>query len=429
VPKNDLPPPSLTLTKPQARRFLLAHQRLWPPRQLPGKTGVLDYIRHAGCIQFDPIQVVGRNADLVLQARVAGYRPAWLQELLYAERQLLDGWDKVAAIHLTSDWPYFARTRAAMRQRHGGPEQAAMAIAPAVLQAIRERGPLASGDLGHDGRIDWFWGQPIRLARATLETLYYMGELVIHHRVGTQRVFELAERLLPAELLAAPDPNPGDADYQDWHVLRRVGGLGLANPGATEYWLGILDVKSEARRAALRRLVERGQVAAVAVEELPGRVFFMRAADLPTLPRDPTGSEAIDRQPPPPPQAAIVGPLDNLMWDRALLRWVFDFDYVWEVYKPAAQRRYGYYVLPVLYGDRFIARFDPAFDKRQRELTIANWWWEAGVTPDEAVQAALRKCFQEFLGYLGAERLRLGKAVTGDTVLLSAVQDVGLPMS
>jgi len=94
----------------------------------------------------------------------------------------------VAAIHLTSDWPYFARTRAAMRQRHGGPEQAAMAIAPAVLQAIRERGPLASGDLGHDGRIDWFWGQPIRLARATLETLYYMGELVIHHRSDAARL-------------------------------------------------------------------------------------------------------------------------------------------------------------------------------------------------------------------------------------------------
>jgi uncharacterized protein YcaQ len=314
-----------------------------------------------------------------------------------------------------------------VRQRHGGPEQAAMAIAPAVLQAIRERGPLSSGDLGHDGRIDWFWGQPIRLARATLETLYFMGELVIHHRVGTQRVFELAERLLPAELLAAPDPNPGDADYQDWHVLRRVGGLGLAHPGATEYWLGILDVKSEARRAALRRLVERGQAVAVGVEELPGKVFFMRAADLPALPRDPTGSEALDGQSPPPPQAAIVGPLDNLMWDRTLLRWVFDFDYVWEVYKPAAQRRYGYYVLPVLYGDRFIARFDPAYDKRRRELTIANWWWEAGVAPDEAMQAALAGCFREFLGFLGAERLRLGEAVAGDNFLLGVVQDAGLP--
>jgi uncharacterized protein YcaQ len=186
--------------------------------------------------------------------------------------------------------------------------------------------------------------------------------------------------------------------------------------------LGILDVKSEARRAALRRLVERGQAAAVGVEELPGRVFFIRTADLPAL-------EALDREPPPPPQAAIVGPLDNLMWDRALLRWVFDFDYVWEVYKPAAQRRYGYYVLPVLYGDRFIARFDPAFDKRKRELTIANWWWEAGVTPDEATQAALAGCFREFLRYLGAERLRLGEAVTDDNIVFRAAQDVGLPIS
>jgi uncharacterized protein YcaQ len=153
----------------------------------------------------------------------------------------------------------------------------------------------------------------------------------------------------------------------------------------------------------------------------------MRAADLPALPRDPTGSEALDGQSPPPPQAAIVGPLDNLMWDRTLLRWVFDFDYVWEVYKPAAQRRYGYYVLPVLYGDRFIARFDPAYDKRRRELTIANWWWEAGVAPDEAMQAALAGCFREFLGFLGAERLRLGEAVAGDNFLLGVVQDADLP--
>jgi uncharacterized protein YcaQ len=112
------------------------------------------------------------------------------------------------------------------------------------------------------------------------------------------------------------------------------------------------------------------------------------------------------------------------MWDRALLRWLFDFDYVWEVYKPAAQRRYGYYVLPVLYGDRFVARFDPAFDKRQsrragrqRELTITNWWWEAAVAPEEAMQSALRGCLREFMRYLGADHLRLGEAVVGEPSL------------
>jgi uncharacterized protein YcaQ len=101
--KITLPSPTMTLSKAQARRFLLAHHRLWPPRQLEGKMGVLDYVRHAGCIQFDPINVVGCNPDLVLQSRVVGYRAVLLDELLYQDRHLVDGYDKVASIYLTAD--------------------------------------------------------------------------------------------------------------------------------------------------------------------------------------------------------------------------------------------------------------------------------------------------------------------------------------
>ena len=105
------------------------------------------------------------------------------------------------------------------------------------------------------------------------------------------------------------------------------------------------------------------------------------------------------------------------MWDRSLLRWVYDFDYVWEVYKPAAQRKYGYYVLPVLYGDRFVARFDPAFDKKTRKLTISNWWWEEGVQPDEAMQAAIAASFGGFMGYLDASSIQLGEEVAREKPL------------
>lgn len=392
-------PPTLTLSKTEARRFLLMHHRLWPPRSLAGKAGILEFIRHVGCIQFDPIDVVGRNPDLVLQSRVADYRRSLLEEMLYGDHQLLDGWDKQAGIYPVTDWPYFARHRARTAQRHGDPSNPPMAIAPAVLQAIRERGPLSSIDLDHAGTVDWFWG-PTRLGRATLEILHGMGEVTIHHRVGTRRFFELTEKLVPADLLAAPDPNPTIEEYQDWHVLRRVGGLGLAKAVAGEYWYGILDVKTEARQAALARLVERGDLVAVAVEGVANRTFFIRAADLPTVQAAQACRELM-------PQAAILAVLDNIMWDRDLLRLVFDFDYVWEVYKPAVQRKYGYYVLPVIYGDRFVARFDPAFDKKTRELTIANWWWAEGIRPDEAMQAALADCFRAFMRYLDAGRLRL----------------------
>ena len=287
MPKTNLPSPSMTLSKTHARRFLLAHQRLWPPRQLKGKTGIVDFIRHVACIQFDPINVVGRNPDLVLQSRVADHRPVLLEELLYTDRQLLDGWDKMAAIYLAADWPHFARHRAYMREKRDAPFNPPTEIASAVIEAIRERGPLSSIDLKQMDKVDWHWGQPVRVVRASLERLYTRGELGIHHRVGSRRVFDSIERLLPAELLAAPDPNETDEDYQNWRVLRRVGGLGLANPSAAEYWGTIwgmtLGAKSEVRRVVLARLVERGDLVAVAVEDVPRRTFFIHTADLPTL--------------------------------------------------------------------------------------------------------------------------------------------------
>ena len=423
--KTRIPPATLTLNLQDARRFMLAHQRLWPPRQLAGKVGIMSFFQQVGSIQFDPINRVGRNPDLVLQSRLAGYQPHLLEALLYTDRQLLDGWDKVASIHPTHDWPYFARYRETIRQRHRsmpmripppmveevhrkGPP---MEMAPAILEAIRDRGPLSSLDLKQQERIDWHWGQPTTIARALLETLYAMGDLVVHHRVGTRRAFELAERALPADLHSARDPHESEEAYQDWHVLRRVGGLGLANPGSGEQWLGILGTKSAGRKATLSRLVEGGEMVSVAVEGLSSRTFFMRSADLPTL-------NLVRNEAPPKTGAAIIGALDNLTWDRDMLRWIFDFDYVWEVYKPAAKRKYGYYVLPVIYGDRFVARFDPAWDRKKWQLTITNWWWEAGVEPDEEMAEALVACFREFMNYLGAQQIDLGTEVAGDKRLL-----------
>jgi uncharacterized protein YcaQ len=388
MPNQTLTQPPLAINKTIARRFLLSHQFLLPPRRLKSKKGITDFIQHAGCIQYDPINVVGRNPDLVLQSRIKDYQPDQLEELLYTDRVLLDGWDKVQSIYTTTDWPFFSRYRTSMRVRRGLPRPPEE-TAQLVLEAIQERGPLSSLDLKSMEKIDWYWGKPVPLEKATLETLYATGEILVHHKVNTRRIFDLTERLLPPEVMARPDLNESDEDYQDWHILRRVGGIGLANPSASEFWLGIQGVNTRIRRALLTRMVEKGDLIPVEVEGIPKRDFYMRTTDLPAL-------EAIQMDRSPKPGAAVIGALDNLMWDRDLLRWIFDFDYVWEVYKPVSKRKYGYYVLPVLYGDRFIARFDPAFDKKKRIFTINNWWWEDGVKVDERVQAALVDCFQPF---------------------------------
>ncbi len=390
----------MTCTRAQARRFLLQHQGLWPPRALSGPAGVLAFLRRVRCIQFDPLDVVGRNPDLVLQSRVGDFRPEMLSDLLYCDRLLLDGWDKQMSIVCTEDWPFFSRQRAAART---DPRQSAppiLASLPAVRRELQERGPLSSLDLALDESIDWHWA-PTRLARAALESMYFWGELVVHHKVRTRKVYDFAQNCLPPKLLAAPEPNPDEAGYHDWYVRRRLGSVGLLADRPGDAWLGIEGLKTPERRAALSRLVAAGQVAAVRLEE-SGDKYYLRAEDLTELAAAGREAAGTVRH-----EAAILAPLDNLLWDRRMLAELFGFAYRWEVYKPAAERTYGYYVLPVLAGDRFVARFEPGRDRAARSLIIRNWWWEPGVEPSPTLVGALTECFTKFIEYLGAERMAL----------------------
>ena len=388
----------LALTNQQARRFILAHQGLWPPRDLEGKAGVLDYMRRVRCIQFDPLNIVGQNPELVLQARVSDFRSAMLQELLYEDRKLVDGWDKNMSIYCVEDWPCFHRTRESARRGLGNSSRPATSILPQVRKAITERGPLSSIDLDFNQTVDWPWA-PTRMARAALESMYSWGELVIHHKVHTRKVYDFASHHIPEELLSAPDPNQTEEQYHDWYVLRRIGSIGLLWNRSGDAWLGIRGIKSKERQAALARLLRQGQVVEVHVKDMT-LPLYMRSEDRIHLDRtlDPDGSL---------PRAAILAPLDNLLWDRRFVEELFDFYYRWEVYKPVAERRYGYYVLPILYGDRFVARFEPGRDKESGALTIKQWWWESKVTPSKRMQSELIHCFRRFLSYLGTDDLRV----------------------
>jgi len=387
-----------TITKSHARRILLAQQGLWPPYSLQGKSGVLEYIRRVGCIQFDPLNIVSRSPELALQARVSDFHPGMLEELLYQDRKLLDGLDKNMAIYSLQDRPYFQRRRDSARQRAGKSHAAVEAILPQVRKAIGDHGPLSSIDLDFNQSVDWAWA-PTRVARAALESMYFWGELVIHHKVNTRKVYDFACNHLPPELLSASDPNQHEEQYHDWYVHRRIGGIGLLWNRSGDAWLGMSGIKSKERSAALARLLEAEKIIQLRVEgiDMP---FYMRSEDFLCLEETQSGTA-------PASQAAILAPLDNLLWDRRLVKDLFDFEYLWEVYKPASERRYGYYVLPVLYGDRFIARFEPRRDKNNGVITIKNWWWEADVTFSKDMKSELRRCFNRFLDYLGADSLQI----------------------
>lgn len=417
--KSPLPPPQISVSRDQSRRFVLAHQFLLPPRSLNGKSGVIEILRRLGCIQFDPVNVVGWNPDLVLQARLGDYRAAMLDELLYTDRVLWDGFDKVASIHLSEDWPSFARRRAHQGENLRFTENEPQRLMPMLLDKIRENGPLSSADLEVSPRVNGYWGFPIRLERAALENLYLTGVIGIHHRVGTRRYFDLAERLLPAEIYNTPEPNTSLLDYHDWHVLRRIGGLGLAHPGSGEHWLGILHMMAGERTASLNRLIERGQVVHASVDGLSGQSYMLRTCDMPLL--ETSVTTALEN-----PRVTFLAPLDNFLWQRDLLRKLFDFDYTWEVYTPAVKRKYGHYVLPVLYGDHFIARTELLFERKANALVLRSWWWEAGIQPDERMAAAIAEGLSHFARYLEVKRFKLAEPILSDEFFVRLAEQVGV---
>lgn len=408
-------PADIQVSAAQARRFLLAHHRLQTPRKLAGKQGALDYVRHVNCIQYDPINVVGQNPHLVLQSRVRNYKPTLLSELQYQDRKLIDGFDKVMSILPIEDWPFFAAYRKYMGDRYQKRESAkTVKLMAWVAKEIEARGPLSSLDLEDETRVPTWFGNPARASRIALDILFLSGEIVVHHRVGTRRYFDLSHRQLGKKLQSAPDPHASREAYRDWHVLRRIGGLGLARPTGNDQWVGIIRSKNETVRDSLARLHGRGEILRIGIEELPNEVLYIDQDDVPHLEAaaKPSRSKAA---------AAFIAPLDNFIWDRDMIEQLFGFYYRWEVYVPEPKRMYGYYVLPVLYGDRFVARIDPAYDRTTRTFTIKNWWWEKGVDKkDAAMLAAIQDCLAAFMNYLGAEKIALGAKPKKDLGLRAA---------
>ncbi len=225
------------------------------------------------------------------------------------------------------------------------------------------------------------------------------GELIVHHKVNTRKYYDFASNHIPNVLLSASDPFESLGDYHDWHILRRIGSLGMVWHRASILWHEIRGLKVSERNAAMKRLQAQHKIVEIAVKDFP-HTLYIRSDDLSTL-------ETVLSTEPPPARAVIIAPLDNVLWDRFFTEALFGFHYRWEVYKPKAQREYGYYVLPVLYGDKFIGRFEPGWDKKDRTMIIKQWWWEPDVVVTEAMKNALRLCFERFLRYRDAHSLNI----------------------
>lgn len=396
----------IRLTKEQARRFLLKKQGLLGEYRFEGKDGVLDYVRQAGCVQFDPIDVCGKNAELVFQSRVKGFTKEMLSDLLYRDRALVDYFDKNLAIIPAENWPRYRRTREKFRQHSRGAAEV-LAVREEVLREIRERGPLCSRDLALNQKVDWSWN-PTRLGRAALESLYFWGELVVHHKERTVKFYDLAENCFDSALWQAPDPCPREEDWLKWRVKNRISAVGLLWNRPSDAWLGIDGFRAEQRERCFAGLLEREEIVPLRVEGISAPLYCL-ADDL-HLERGSLESGGLedDRE-----RTEFLAPLDCMIWDRNLIRALFGFDYKWEIYTPVEQRKYGYYVLPVLHGTRFAGRVEAVRDSRAGRLELKHFWPEPGPRPEPGVKAtkklrrAVAACARRFARFNGCKDLVL----------------------
>jgi len=361
---------------------MLLKQGLIGGYKFSGKQGIIDFVRQAGCIQFDPIDVCGKNAELVLLSRVKGFTKQLLYSLLYEDRMLLDYFDKNLAIIETADWPYFRRYREA--HKTGGRSFGEVnAVCGEIKNIIRQKGPVSSADIGFSDTVKWYWSDT-KLSRAALETMYFRGDLVVHHKKRTVKYYDPTENCIAYELLNAPEPYPDELEYKKWRVLRRIGGVGLLWNKSSDAWLNIKELKSAERNEVFRQLIEEEKILEITVEGIKEKLFCL-STDRSLLEVVLQGTELKAR-------CELIAPLDNMLWDRRLIKALFDFDYKWEIYTPEVQRKYGYYVLPLLYGEHFIGRVEAICDRKAKTLVLKNIWYEKGVKQTKKLKNAINDC-------------------------------------
>ncbi len=359
---------------------------------------MLDVFRRLGSVQFDPLAVAGRNHDLVLHARVADYDPGWCDRL-YECREIFEAYNKGLSLVPTSEFAWFRGTLSLNAPRTLAENGE---VAKRVLEQIRADGPLSALDLERERgtTTDWF-GMATNAVRAVLEAYAVTGVLGLARRDGNRRYYDLLERLLPADVLARKLPLQEQLRHKLLSRYRAHGLLGVG--GAGDIFGGLGPAKPDPRwpgypgRGALREeLVERGDLVSVEVEDVRGKRFVISE-----------DAKLLEAPPDPAPSVAFVPPFDPIVWDRGLLGSLFEFEYIWELFLPPAKRRWGWYVLPIVFRDRFVGRIEPRIERAEARVHVLDVWWEDWFQPRRAdgFVDAMRDALRAYLGFAGADRL------------------------
>jgi len=388
------------------RRLLLGAQGLLDVPERATSEGVYGLVERLGYVQIDSINVVARAHHLILASRLRGYRPSLLQGLLERQRRLFEHWTHDAAAIPTAWFPHwherFERYRRELprrpwwRERMGSRPQAVIARVRARLEC---GGPLLARELtagkARGGAGSWWGWTPEKTA---LEYLWWTGEAAIAGRRGFHKLYDLTERVLP-EAAAAPRPGPGEnLDWACWTAIERLGVATPAEIAAFWHAAPIAAVRTWCADAAAR-----GEIAAVDLEPADGappRPAFA-VADWDARSRV---------EPAAPSRIKILCPFDPVLHDRRRTQRLFGFDFRFEAFVPAAKRQHGYYVMPLLEGERLVGRIDPKLHRGEDRLEVRSVRWEPGVRPTRRRQAALDAAVGRLAALVGAGRWELPRA-------------------
>lgn len=218
---------------------------------------------------------------------------------------------------------------------------------------------------------------------------------MIHHKQGARKYYALATEYIPRQILESPDPIADESAHRKWRVLRRITAVGLLWNKPSDAWLNIWGLKAKERTQVFEELQEEGAIFPVKVEGV-NPLLYCNVKDMPFLEKVLKGTVRAGNGPQFKPRCEFLAPLDCFLWDRNLISALFGFDYKWEIYTPAAQRKYGFYVLPILYGERFVGRIEAVADKKAGVLTVKNIWFEPDVKQTKKLLTAVEGCIKRF---------------------------------
>ncbi|MEY4388537.1 MAG: hypothetical protein RLZZ432_256 [Chloroflexota bacterium] len=400
----------LRVSRAAARRFLAERHLLLPPRQLPASRGsVLALVERLGSLQFDPVDLAGRSHEIVCHARIDGFEPRWVDELLYARvpahRALVELHSGVLSMVPTSELPFYRRAADRRRERYwrDGTYRRLRPWADTIMERIAAEGALSAADFGPSKSVAWHWGATPAY-RAALEMLADAGLLFLARRDGSRRWFDLAERLIPRNVL---ERRVAEEEQVEHLFLAGHRDLGLVSAGGVP----VAGDWPLTRRQLVERLVARGALAEVEIDGLPGtwrlpggERFALEAAARATAGTRPIAAD--------PGAVTLLSPLDPLIHDRRRLEALYGFHYRWEIYTPERRRRYGPYALPIHAGDRLVGRIqlrrEPHGDGTR--LAIDGLWWEPRVRPGNHLRG-LAAAIRSHQGLLGAAAGRMPREI------------------